>query len=66
MQEIGLRNDGDTVTGKRKLDTGINRRNDWSSNTLSLPLGGHRNLSSEVGSLKSSKNREAAEEKSKI
>jgi hypothetical protein len=65
VKEIGLRNNGHMVTGKRKLAIRINGRNDWSNNTLSFPLGGHHNLSSEVGRLKSSGNREAVEEKSK-
>jgi hypothetical protein len=65
MQEIGLRNDRHMATGKQKLAIGINGQNDWSSSTLSLPLGGHHNLLGEVGWLKNSENREAAEEKSK-
>jgi hypothetical protein len=66
IQEIRLRNDKHVVTGKWKLAIGINGRNDWSSSTLSLPLGGHRNLSGGVGRLENSENRETAEEKSKI
>jgi hypothetical protein len=66
MQEIRLRNDRHVVTGKWKLAIGTNGQNDWSSSTLSLPLGGHRNLSGGVGRLENSENREAAEEKSKI
>jgi hypothetical protein len=66
MQEIGLRNDGHMVTGKRKLAIGINGWNDWRSSTPSPPLVGHRNFSSKAGRLKNSENKEAVEEKSKI
>jgi hypothetical protein len=53
------------VTDKRNLAIRIDGWNNWDSSTLSLPLGGHHNLSSEVGRLKNSENREAVEEKSK-
>jgi hypothetical protein len=66
MQEIRLKNNGHLITGKRKLAIGVDGPNDRSSNTLSFPFGGHHNLSSEVGGLKSSGNREAAEEKARI
>jgi hypothetical protein len=54
------------VTGKWKLARRINGRNDWNNDTLSLPLGSHRNLSGRVGRLENSDNREAAKEKSMI
>ena len=60
------RNDRHVITGKWKLAIGINGRNYWSSNVLSLPLRGHRNLSDGVGGLENSENREVAEEKSNI
>jgi hypothetical protein len=66
MQEIELRNNIHVVTCKWKLAIGINGWNDWNSSALSLPLGGHRNLSGGVGRLRNSENREAAEEKSEI
>ena len=66
VQEIGLRNNEHMVTGKRKLAIRIDGRNNWNKNTLSLPLEGHCNLSSEASGLKSSGNREEAEEKVRI
>jgi hypothetical protein len=65
MQEIRLRNNGHMVADKWKLDIRVNGWNDWGNNALSLPLGGHHNLSREVGRLKNSESREAVEEKSK-
>jgi hypothetical protein len=65
VQEIGLKNNRHMVTDKWKLAIRIDGRNNWNSSTLSLPLAGHRNLLSEVGRLKNSENREAAEGKSK-
>jgi hypothetical protein len=65
LQKIGLRNNGHMVAEKWNLAIRIDGRNDWSSSTLSLPLVGHRSVSSEVGRLKNSENREATEEKSK-
>jgi hypothetical protein len=65
VQDIGLINNEHMVTDKQKLSIRIDGQNYWGSSTLSLPLGGYRSLSSEVGRLKNSENREAVEEKSK-
>ena len=63
VQEIRLEDNGHVVASKWKLAIRIDWRDDWSRNTLSLPLGSHRDLSSEAGGLNGSGNREAAEEK---
>jgi hypothetical protein len=66
MQEIRLGDDRHVVTGKRKLAIRIDGQNDWNNSTLSLTLGGHCSLSSEVSGLKNSENREAMEEKARV
>jgi hypothetical protein len=66
VQEVRLRDNKYVVVGKRKLAIRIDGRNNWNKNTLSLPLEGHCNLSSEASGLKSSGNREEAEEKARI
>jgi hypothetical protein len=65
VQEVRLGDDGHMVASKRKLTIRIVWPDNWNNGTLSLPLGSHRNLSSEAGELKNSENREVAEKKSK-
>jgi hypothetical protein len=48
------------VTDKWKLAIGIDWRDDRNHNALSLPLGSHHGLSSEVGKFKNSGNKKAA------
>jgi hypothetical protein len=64
-QEVRLGDDGHMYASKWKLAIRIDWRDNWNNSTLSLPLGSHRNLSSEAGKLKNSGNREATEEKAK-
>ena len=53
------------VAGKWKLVVRIDWRYNRNSNTLSLPFGGHRNLSGEASGLRSSGNRKVVEEKAR-
>jgi hypothetical protein len=65
VQKVSLRNNRHVVTGKWKLVVGIDWRDDQYNNALSLPLGSHRGLSSDVGGFKNSENRKAVEEKAR-
>jgi hypothetical protein len=66
VQNVSLGNNRRMVVGQWKLADGIDWRDDWNSNTLSLPLGSHRGLSSEAGGLKNSGNRKAVEKKREL
>jgi hypothetical protein len=64
-QKVSLGNNKHVVADEWKLAVGIDWWDDQNSNTLSLPVGSHRGLSSEVSGLKNSGNRKAAEEKAR-
>jgi hypothetical protein len=63
VQKVSLGNNRHVVAGEWKLAVKIDWRDNWNNNTLSLPLGGHRDLSRKAGGLKCSGNRKAAVEK---
>jgi hypothetical protein len=50
------------VTGEWKLAVGIDWQDDQNINTLSLPLGSHRGLSSDAGGFRNSRNKKTTEE----
>jgi hypothetical protein len=54
------------ITSEWKLAVGIDGWNDRSNDTLSLPLGGHRNLSGGASGLKNSESGEVAEVKARV
>ena len=51
MKKVGFRDDRHVVTSEWKLAFGVDGRDDCSSGDLSLPLGGHRDLSGRTSRL---------------
>jgi hypothetical protein len=45
VKKIRFRDNGHMITSERKLVVGVDGRDDWSNDALSLPLGSHCNLS---------------------
>jgi hypothetical protein len=54
------------ITSEWKLAVGIDEWNDRSDDTLSLPLGGHRNLLGGTSGLKNSESEEVVEVKARV
>jgi hypothetical protein len=54
------------ITSERKLAVGIDGRNDRSNYAMSLPLGGHRNLSGGTSGLRNSEKQRRGRGKSEV
>jgi hypothetical protein len=65
VQKVSLEDNRHVVAGKWKLAIRIYWRDNRNNNTLSLPFGDHRNLSSEADGLMSSGTRKSTEEKAR-
>jgi hypothetical protein len=66
VKKIRFRDDGHMITSEGKLAVGVDGRDDWSNDALSLPFGSHCNLSGRTSGLKNSEKQRSGRGKSEV